>query len=141
MSDRIALTLCVVHNQHDTLPSFAKESLGSFVLYYAGTLQVLLDEKTQQPMTFTRAIFMAKAKGFLTVFLQTSLLYSLLMPFDYSIAPRREILTVVDLFYWGNLVNAYLMASLTSLILEGIDRSIHILQKVLLPSHKFPCYS
>jgi hypothetical protein len=107
--------------QHDTLPSFAKESLSSFVLYYAGTLQVLMDAKTRRPVPFTRPIFVAKTKRFLTAFMQTSLLYSLLMPFDYSVAPRRDIRSVVDLFHWGNLVNAYLMALLTSVILEGKD--------------------
>eukprot|EP00980_Cylindrotheca_fusiformis_P025898 scaffold14838_cov129-Cylindrotheca_fusiformis.AAC.3 len=116
--------------QHDTLPSFAKESLGSFVLYYAGTLQVLLDEKTKRPVPFSREIFWGKLKAFLAVFAQAAILYSLLLPFDFSIAPQRNIRGLVDLFYWGNLVNAYVMASLTSVLLEGGASGLGLLTSI-----------
>lgn len=91
-----------------------------FLLYYAATLQVKIDEKSNQPVPFTRQIMVAKLKNFLRVFLQTSVLYSLLQSFDYAVAPSRlPIQTIMDIYYWGNIVNAFLMASLTSLLLEG----------------------
>ena len=95
--------------------------LERFILYYAATLQVKIDEKTNQPVPFTRKIMMMKIRSFLFVFIQTTLLYSLLQPFDYIIAPTTTIQrrNIIDLYYWGNIVNAFFMASLTSLLLEG----------------------
>lgn len=105
--------------QHDTLPSFATESCGNLMLYFAGTLQVLIDDKTRRPVPFTRAMFVTKLKRFLYIFFQTGFLFSLLIPFEYHIAPPRHVGGFFELFYWGNLVNAYMIALLTSSILEG----------------------
>uniref|UniRef100_A0A7S4AXF0 Wax synthase domain-containing protein n=1 Tax=Pseudo-nitzschia australis TaxID=44445 RepID=A0A7S4AXF0_9STRA len=91
-----------------------------FILYYAATLQVKIDQKTNQPVRFTRQIMISQLRSFFSIFLQTSILYSLLQPFDYAIAPsRRPIQNLADLYYWGNIVNAFAMASLTSLLLNG----------------------
>jgi hypothetical protein len=112
------LLLRVVEAMHDMLPSFAGKSLGNFVLYYSATLQFQFDDNGK-PKTMTRTIFVHKVWEFLKVFALTSLLYSLLLPFDYDVFPSREIASLLDLYYWGNLFNAFLMASLTSVVLEG----------------------
>jgi hypothetical protein len=100
--------------------------LERFILYYAATLQVKIDEKTNEPVPFTRKIMMTKMQSFLSVFIQTTILYSLLQPFDYIIAPTssssssiQRLSMITDFYYWGNIVNAFFMASLTSLLLEG----------------------
>jgi len=113
------LLLRVVEAMHGMLPSFTEESIGNFALYYSATLHVAIDKKTGRPERFTKQIFWLKLRRFLSLFLQTSLLYSILLPFDYSIAPKRDVNNIIDLFYWGNLINAFLMASLTSLVLDG----------------------
>jgi hypothetical protein len=113
------LVFRIVEAMHGMLPDFAESSMRNFVLYYGATLQFQFDPKTQQPVPLTVSIFMSKSRSFLSVLVQTSLLYSLLLPFDYKVAPQREIRTLFDLYYWGNLVNAYLMASLTSLVMDG----------------------
>jgi hypothetical protein len=90
------------------------------VLYFSATLQIKFDSKTLRPVPFSVRIFRSKVTSFLSVFLQTSLLYSVLLPYGYAIAPQRPIHNLVDLYYWGNIVNAFLMASLTSLVLDGM---------------------
>lgn len=113
------LLLRVIEAMHGMLPSFAKESAGMFALYYSATLQVKIDNKTNRPVPFTRKIFISKVLKFLSVFLQTSVLYSVLMPVGYSVAPHRPIHSLLDLYHWGNILNAFSMASLTSLVLDG----------------------
>eukprot|EP00536_Pseudo-nitzschia_multiseries_P011751 jgi/Psemu1/206799/e_gw1.415.43.1 len=115
------LLLRVIEAVHGLVPpAFTYIGFKRFLLYYAATLQVKIDEKSNQPVPFTRQIMVAKLKNFLRVFLQTSVLYSLLQSFDYAVAPSRlPIQTIMDIYYWGNIVNAFLMASLTSLLLEG----------------------
>jgi len=124
------LLLRVVEAMHDTLPSFATESCGNLVLYYAGTLQVLMDEKTRRPVAFATSMLITKAKRFLYIFFQTGFLFSLLIPSGYHIAPQRQIVGFLDLFYWGNLVNAYMIALLTSSILEGGASGLGILTSI-----------
>lgn len=118
------LTLRVVEATHQMLPTYASKSLGMLVLYFSATLQIRFDPKTQQPVLLTRKILWAKLYGFLSVFCQTSLLYSILLPYDFQVFPQRDISVsnasdVFNLYYWGNLANALLMASLTSLVLDG----------------------
>jgi hypothetical protein len=114
------LTLRVLEATHGMLPSFAQENMGMLVLYFSATLQIKFDTKTLRPVPFSVRIFRSKVTSFLSVFLQTSLLYSVLLPYSYTIAPQRPIHNLVDLYYWGNIVNAFLMASLTSLVLDGM---------------------
>jgi hypothetical protein len=104
---------------HQTLPSFAKQSLGQFILYYASSLQFNFDPKTEMPVPLTRKQVQARVGSFASLFLQTALLYSLLIPNKYVLFPRREIRSLTDLFYWGNLLNSYLMAYLTGIALES----------------------
>ena len=113
------LVLRVMEAIHGTVPLFAQSSLKSFVLYYSGTLQVRIDPKTQRPVPFTRAIWAETTKRFLWGFVQTSLLFSILLSTDYTIAPRRPIRSFLDLYHWGNLVNNLAMALFTSLMLDG----------------------
>ena len=124
------LVLRVIEAMHDTLPLFAKESTKHFVLYCSATLQVMIDENTKKPVPFTRQLFLEKAQRFVTVLLQTSFLYSVLLPFGYTIAPSRRISHFLDLFYWGNLVNNFIMASLTSLLLEGGASGLGLLTSI-----------
>ena len=104
---------------HGTLPAFAEESLGKFVLYYSATLQFNFDEKTGKPIILTRQEIRSRLKEFCMVFVETSLCYSVLLPCHFRLFPRKQIQSLADLYYWGNIANNYIMASLTSLVMEG----------------------
>jgi hypothetical protein len=116
------LTLRVMEAMHGMLPDFCKDdgktiSQRMLVLYYSSTLQLIFDQG--QPVPFTWPQFWKKLGHFLSVFLQTSLLFSLLLPAHYQVFPARPIQSVADLWFWGNLANTFCMASLTSLVLDG----------------------
>jgi hypothetical protein len=55
------------------------------------------------PVPLTRKEVQARVGSFTSLFVQTALLYSLLIPNKYVLFPRREIRSLIDLFYWGNL--------------------------------------
>ena len=118
------LTLRVVEATHQMLPGYASKSLGMLVLYFSATLQIKFDPKTQQPVPLTPQIVWTKLCDFVSVFCQTSVLYSILLPYNYEVFPKRpfslsSVSSIFNLYYWGNLANAFLMASLTSLVLDG----------------------
>jgi len=116
---------------HGTLPSFANQSLWNFILYYASTLQFVFDPKTEKPLPLTRGELASRAVSFVSLFVQTTLLYSLLLPYNYSPLPSREIQGLLDLFYWGNLGNNYLMAYLTGIALESGTTGLGILTSLV----------
>lgn len=107
-----------IEAMHGTLPSFAKKSLPVFMLYYASALQFAIDETTGKVVPVTRQDLIRNATAFVSVFIRTSLLYSILLPVRYQLFQQPPIQGLVDLFHWRNLANNFLMASLTGLTLE-----------------------
>jgi hypothetical protein len=103
---------------HGTAPAFATKSMESFVLYYVATVQFQFDSKTEKPLPALRAELASKAVRFHLLFVQVALLFSVLIPYNYRLFPRRDLQSPLDLFYWGNIGNNFLMASLTSCCLE-----------------------
>jgi Membrane bound O-acyl transferase family len=108
-------------------PYVANRGLWQFLLYSAAAIPFLYDDSTGLPVPITRKSFLSKLRRGFFVQLQTSLLFSLLIPFNYQVFPSRQIGTPMDLFYWGNLANAYLMASLTSLVMESSAMGLGLL--------------
>jgi hypothetical protein len=138
------LLLRVTEAIHGLLPDFCYESSptpclpkdgssGStkspflmLLCYYSASLQFQFDPKSHQPIPLTQALLWKKGKKFVSVFLQTSLLYSVLLPYDYQLfkAPNLQEQTTVLSTLWCflhpfKLANALLMASLLSLVLES----------------------
>lgn len=107
-----------IEAMHGTLPAFAKSSLGSFAIYYASALQFNIDEKTGKAIPVTKKELLRKSMDFVSTFVKTSLLYSILMPHGYKLFSQPPAESFGDLFHWGNLANNFLMTSLTSLVLE-----------------------
>lgn len=104
---------------HGTMPAVAKSSMGSFLFYFASTLQFNLDPKTGMAVPITRPEIIQKANKFAINFVQTSLLYSILLPFQFKpfqTGPPAS--SIPDLFSLANIVNNFLMACLTSLVLD-----------------------
>ncbi|KAG7357365.1 membrane bound O-acyl transferase family protein [Nitzschia inconspicua] len=140
------LLLRVTEAIHGLLPDFCyhqtskeqnnysqkRSSLTMLILYYSATLQIQFDTKTQQPTPMTRDILWEKIRKFLSTFLQTSLLFSLLLHFEYHVFPEPNVVydesssssfgLFLHLWYFLHplkLANAFLMASLLSLVLDG----------------------
>jgi hypothetical protein len=99
-----------------TMPSFATQSLSSFVMYYCSTVQFDFDASTQKVLPVTRASMLRKGTNFLWLFVQASLLFSLLRPVNYEVFPQER--TWFSLLSWKNLVNNYIMAFVTTISLE-----------------------
>lgn len=109
------LTLRVIEAMHGKLPDYCTASRRMTCLYFASTLLLAVDEKGHCPIPLTRPILWSKACHFVNVFLQTGALLSVLLATDYQVFPSLKHHT----FYWGNLGNSFLLASLTSLVLDG----------------------
>jgi hypothetical protein len=136
------------HRQHDedvgvkllssTTSSSEKEKnnpLVMLILYYSATLQFQFDPKTHQPVPLTGKLLRKKLVTFISVFLQTSLLYSFLIPFHYQpfseptaivvdsqqqgLGMPMMLLKVWYFYHPAKLANSFLLASLLSLVLDG----------------------
>jgi Membrane bound O-acyl transferase family len=113
---------------HGVLPPFAydltkrhdENRISKFILYYASSLSFNFDPKTDEVVYLSKAEIKERCRHFVRVFLEATVFYSILIPFDYQPFPgRRPIHHWYDLFYWGNLCNNFLMAYLTGVALEA----------------------
>lgn len=115
------LTLRVVEAMHGKLPDYCQNDRKMTCLYFSSTLLLLV--RDGKPVPFTWTIFWQKVKHFISTFLQTSLLLSLLLANNYQVFPSHP----TNIFYWGNIGNNYLLASLTSTVLDGGASGLGIL--------------
>ncbi|KAL3926995.1 MAG: hypothetical protein SGARI_005446 [Bacillariaceae sp.] len=121
------LMLRVVETMHGKLPEYcglsdtkdkATQTRKMLLFYFSSTLLLKVDEHTNRPVPLTVSIFFKKLKQFVSVFLQTSLLFSVLLANDYQVFPQNDDNNLF-LCFAGHLGNAFLLASLTSLVLDG----------------------
>ena len=101
---------------HDTVPLFATKSRTSFLLYYVSTVQFCFDESTGQVERCTWSDIVRKATNFISLFIQSVLMFSLLFPRNYELVTISEGSFLRGIA--GHLVNNFAMASLTSICLE-----------------------
>jgi hypothetical protein len=118
------LTFRCLEAMHGVLPSFVfnkqgQPCLSKFITYYAASIQFNFDPKTDDVMPLTTRELSRRLGHFGKSFIETVILCSLLVPRDYRLFPQREIQSLVDLFYWGNICNNFLMASFTGSCLEA----------------------
>jgi hypothetical protein len=131
------LLLRVSEAIHGLLPDFCynkssnglttKSPLTMLIWYFSATLQFQFDSKTRQPKSLSQRLLWKKLCSFVSVFLQTSLLYSLLLPCNFrvfEVTIPHESTAILSSRLWSffhpfKYVNAFLMASLLSLVLEG----------------------
>jgi hypothetical protein len=113
---------------HGALPLFVYDdnnmkeknySLSKFVMYYASSIPFNFSPHTQNPQRLTRKEVWRKLVFIARTFSEASLLYSLLLPFHYQPFPSRKLQSLLDLFYWGNLINNFLAVYLLGLVLEA----------------------
>ncbi len=135
----VALLLCLcggmpavlffrcLETMHGTLPVFATESYFNFVAYNAFTLQFTFHPETNQPNKVTRSELIGRIALFLRVFVECTLLYNLLLPRGYILFDRKPIESVIDLYRWPHIANNFIMALLTSRLLEAGSIGLGIL--------------
>ena len=119
----VVLTLRVIEAMHGKLPDYCQQDRKMLCLYFSSTLLLLVHDGI--PVPFTRKIFLQKIGHFISVFVQTSLILSLLQATDYQVFPTHH--SSWNLLHWGNLGNTFLLASLTSLVLDGGATGLGIL--------------
>jgi Membrane bound O-acyl transferase family len=113
---------------HGTYPLYvANKGLLPFLLYCATPMPFKYDESKGVPVRLSFDSAVKRAIRVHVVLLQTSLFFSILIPCNYQLFPRRDIGSLSDLFYWGNIANGYVLASLTSLILESSAAGLGLL--------------
>jgi hypothetical protein len=127
----ILMVFRTLEAMYGTVPTFAKQSMGSFILYYIATVQIEFDSKTHKLVPALRSDLVRKAIRCNFLFLQTVVVLSILISYNYRAFPSRQIQSPADLFYWGNLCNNYLMAFLTSLCLEAGSTAIGLIISLL----------
>jgi len=108
---------------HGCLPPFAFDetnpSVSRFIRFNSATLAIRFNPKTREAIPFATQEAIGRLVKFGRIFLETTILYSVLLPANYKIFPHREIHSIVDLAYWGNICNNYCMAYLTGSVLEA----------------------
>lgn len=120
------LTFRCIEAMHGTLPSFAYDTQkphganrrSRFLLYFASSIQLHFDDKGDIEF-FTWDEMRRKLWYFVRMFVETTLLYSILIPTDFAPFPTKERLTLSDYLHWGNLANNYCVAYCMSVCLES----------------------
>ena len=94
-----------------TCPKFAQENLFKYLLYHTS----VADFRTTKNQTcLIRATKREQWQIFIRLLLNTlqiTVLFSILTACSYQPLPRHPINSILDVFYWGNLGNNYLLAS------------------------------
>lgn len=103
---------------YGTGPAFSTQSLRNYCFYFGATVNFELHPKTGALIPLTRKSARERSFKFLRLFIETSLWYSLLLHFDYSVFPSKQRQNILDFFYWGNILNNLLVTFLTSHCLE-----------------------
>lgn len=116
---------------HGTVPAFAEKSLSTFLLYYCATVQFEIDPNTGHVIRIDTKYLISQTLKFLILFAEISVVFSILIPLDYQVFSQKEITSLTDLFYWGNLGNNYVMAFLTALMIEVGATGVGLLTSLL----------
>ena len=109
----------LIETIYGTLPEFAaRGDLRSFLWYFGATVEFNIDPATKKALPVTRKEIRVKLLKLAGMFWQCVALYTLLVPFDYNLFPRKTITNVSDIFFWGNLMNNYIMGAMTKSTVE-----------------------
>lgn len=103
---------------HNTLPPFAMEDTLSFFWYFAATVEFRMDPKTKDRIPTTVSDVLNKTRSIGIKFFQCVALFTLMKPSNYKMFPHREINGPFDVFFWGNLLNNYMMGALTMTVFD-----------------------
>lgn len=90
-----------------------------FLCYFSTVVQFDWDPVTKKPVRVSPSEIVSKIGSVVLRFVESSLLYSIMIPYDFQPFPAREITGFTDLLWWGNLANSYLVGALLKITLEG----------------------
>ena len=125
---------------HGVLPPFAYDTtkrhdqnkLSKFVMYYASTISFNFNPKTDYIQYVSKSEMRERLLHFARVFLEATLLFSFMIPYNYLPFPyRRPVHHWYEFLYWGNLCNNFIMAYLTSVCMEAGVTGLAILTSLL----------
>jgi hypothetical protein len=91
----------------------------------------VIDQKTETVQSATTAGIVSKWIKLLLGLVETTLLLNFLNASDYAPFPRKEIQSIFDFLYWGNLINNFLLAYLVEIYLEFGTRAAAIFISLL----------
>jgi hypothetical protein len=93
-----------------TYPKFAEKDVWHFLAYHTSVVEFNVDARTGQLAKADQREKREKLYLMLYNTVEITLIFSILTAYSFYPFPRREIRTVLDLFYWGNLCNNYILA-------------------------------
>ena len=79
----------------------------------------MFDSKTNEVVKASFASLRRKSIRLLSTFIEVTLLLNFAVSFSFVPFPKREIQTVGDYFFWGNLLNNFTLAYLAGNFLES----------------------
>jgi hypothetical protein len=100
-------------------------------LYHTSIIPFVIDRKTETVQSATTAGIVSKLKKLLPGLVETTLLLNFLNASDYAPFPRKEIQSIFDFLYWGNLINNLLLGYLAEIYLELGTRAAAIVISLL----------
>ena len=105
----------------DTSPPYAEQSLSYFLLYHTSPVGFVFDKTTNAIQPVSGQELIQKGRNLVTTIFTATLLLNLLLSTNFTPFPSRELTTIMDYFYWGNLANRY-----TTAYLLGVS-SVHLM--------------
>ena len=111
---------------YGTSRAYVEINFHQFLLYYTSPVTFVFDRKTGQVQAATKGEIMSKLGKLLPGLVETTVLLNLVLASDHYLFPMRVRETLVDFFYWGNLMNNLALAYLTEIYLEFGTRSAAI---------------
>jgi len=93
-----------------TLPKYATLSLSNFLMYHTSVAELITSSSGEQLQPTSNKEIAAKFRSLLWSIFQITVMFSILESSSYQPFPKRENQSVLDLFYWGNLCNNYILA-------------------------------
>lgn len=118
ISNPALLVFRCFETMYDTLPKFATKGRRAFLWYFAASVEFHVDPKTQDVVPTSNREILQKTLSLVILFLECAALFSILVPFDYRPFSSREITNITDAFFYGNMLNTFMMAALTKTTIE-----------------------
>ena len=100
----------IVPATHATLPFYVERDLQSFVLFFVSPVQFEFDPKSGTLLRASRQEILTsiwKATKAMTIL---SIMLGITIHYNFEMFEKREVTSFLDLFYWKNLCNNYVMA-------------------------------
>jgi hypothetical protein len=116
---------------YGTSRTYVEKSYRQFLLYHTSPISFEFDRKTERVKAATRDNIVSKLRKLIPGILETTLLLNIILANSHSPFPKKDLDSVLDLFYWGNLLNNLVLAYLAEVYLEFGTRAAAIVISLL----------